>query len=125
MAKVLVAEDDVGIRTLVGSVLRRAGHSVEFAADGNETIERLSTSDYDAILLDLMMPSASGFEVLAWMHRAKPGVAKRSVIVLTALAEKDLANLTEARVFAVIRKPFDINLLVTKIAESLAATAPR
>ena len=53
------------------------------------------------------------------------GVAKRSVIVLTALAEKDLKNLTEARVFAVIRKPFDINLLVTKIAESLAATAPR
>ena len=107
MAKVLVAEDDVGIRTLVGSVLRRAGHSVEFAADGNETIERLSTSDYDAILLDLMMPSASGFEVLAWMHREKRGVAKRSVIVMTAMAERDLSNLTEQRVFAVMRKPFD------------------
>jgi DNA-binding response OmpR family regulator len=56
------------------------------------------------------------------MHRAKPRMAKRSVIVLTAMAENDLVNLTPERVFAVIRKPFDINVLVAKIAESLAAS---
>ena len=114
MAKVLVAEDDVGIRTLVGSVLRRAGHSVEFAADGNETIERLSGSDYDAILLDLMMPSASGFEVLAWMHREKRGVAKRSVIVMTANG-----RLVRAGQFLGVReyieKPFNIDTLLAMV----------
>src|SRR2546423_2845116 len=125
MARVLVAEDDAEVRALVGAVVRQSGHQIEFAADGHEAIERLRSGDYDIVLLDLMMPKASGFEVLAWMHRAKPGVAKRSVIVLTALAEKDLANLTEARVFAVIRKPFDINVLVTKIAESLAGLTRR
>jgi two-component system alkaline phosphatase synthesis response regulator PhoP len=126
MAKVLVAEDDVGIRTLVGSVLRRAGHSIEFAADGNETIDRLCSSDYDAVLLDLMMPTASGFEVLAWMHREKRGAAKRIVIVMTAMAERDLSNLTEQRVFAVMRKPFDIDELVAKLDLCLAMspTAP-
>jgi CheY-like chemotaxis protein len=122
MARVLVAEDDAEVRALVGAVVRQAGHQIEFAGDGQEAIERLTKGDYDVILLDLMMPKASGFEVLAWMHRAKPGMAKRSVIVLTAMPEKDLAHLTSERVFAVLRKPFDINVLVAKIAESLAAS---
>jgi CheY-like chemotaxis protein len=122
MARVLVAEDDAEVRALVGAVVRQVGHRIEFAGDGQEAIERLTKGDYDVILLDLMMPKASGFEVLAWMHRAKPRMAKRSVIVLTAMAENDLVNLTPERVFAVIRKPFDINVLVAKIAESLAAS---
>jgi CheY-like chemotaxis protein len=124
MARVLVAEDDAEVRALIGAVVRQSKHQVEFAADGHEAIECLSSGDYDIILLDLMMPKASGFEVLAWMHRAKPGMAKRSVIVLTAMSEKDLVHLTQDRVFAVIRKPFDIHLLGAKIAESLAAAAP-
>jgi len=121
MARILVAEDDVGVRALIGSVLRHAKHTIDFAADGSETIERIGAGDYDAVLLDLMMPGASGFEVLAWMHRAKPGAAKRSVIVVTAMAERDLANLTDERVFAVLRKPFDIDDLVKKLNECLAA----
>ena len=125
MARVLVAEDDAEVRALIGAVVRQSGHKIEFAADGQEAIDCISAGDFDIILLDLMMPKASGFEVLAWMHRAKPGAAKRSVIVLTAMGEKDLVNLTEERVFAVIRKPFDIRLLAAKIAESLAATAAR
>lgn len=124
MARVLVAEDDVGIRALIGSVLRRLGHEIEFAADGKETIERIAAKDYDAIMLDLMMPEASGFEVLAWMHRAKPGVAKRSVIVVTAMAQRDLTNLTGERVFAVVRKPFDIDELIAKLGQCLAAAEP-
>jgi len=124
MGRVLVAEDDAEVRALIGAVLRRSGHTIEFAGDGHEAIEALNESDFNVILLDLMMPSASGFEVLAWMHRAKPGMAQRSVIILTAMAERDLKNLTTGRVFAVLRKPFDIDDLQAKIAESLAASAP-
>lgn len=123
MARLLVAEDDVGIRALIGSVLRHDGHAIEFAADGAEAIERISAIHYNAILLDLMMPAASGFEVLAWMHRNKPGLAKQSVIVVTAMPERDLTHLTEERVFAVIRKPFDIQDLVAKLNQCLAAAA--
>ena len=125
MARVLVAEDDAEVRALIGAVVRQAGHKIEFAADGQEAIDCLGKTDYEIVLLDLMMPKASGFEVLAWMHKARPGMAKRAVIVLTAMAEKDLTHLTHDRVFAVIRKPFDINLLSTKIAESLASATPR
>jgi chemosensory pili system protein ChpA (sensor histidine kinase/response regulator) len=110
-----LAEDDQGIRALVGGVLHRAGLKVEFAADGKETIERLQENSYDAILLDLMMPTASGFEVLAWMHKEKRGAPKECVIILTAMPEKELAHLTEDRVFAVIRKPFDIDELMETV----------
>lgn len=122
-ARILLAEDDQGIRALVGSVLHRAGLKVEFAADGKEAIERLQENSYDAILLDLMMPTASGFEVLAWMHKEKRGAAKQCVIILTAMPEKELANLTSERVFAVIRKPFDIDELMETVKRCIDAKA--
>jgi len=125
MARVLVAEDDAEVRALIGAVLRRSGHTIEFAADGREAIESMREIDFDVVLLDLMMPTASGFEVLAWMHRAKPGMGRRAVIVVTGMAEKDLKNLADGRVFAILRKPFDINDLQSKIAEVLTAPTPR
>jgi CheY-like chemotaxis protein len=123
MPRVLVAEDDAEVRALIGALLRRTSYAVDFAADGQEAIERIEKGSFDVILLDLMMPKASGFEVLAWMHRAKPGLAKRSVIVLTAMAERDLANLTHERVHSVLRKPFDIGELQAKIADALSTPA--
>jgi CheY-like chemotaxis protein len=120
-ARILVAEDDDGVRSMVGAALHRAGYKVDFAAHGNEAIEALGTdAEYDAIILDLMMPYASGFEVLAWLHRAKKDIAKRRVIILTAMAEKDLTHLTPDRVYAVIRKPFDLGQLMSTIATCVA-----
>ncbi len=118
--KILVAEDDDGVRSMIGTALHRAGYKVDFAADGNEAIEALGgTEDYGAIILDLMMPYASGFEVLAWMHRNKKNTSQRRVIILTAMAEKDLTHLTADRVYAVIRKPFDLPYLMATIAKCL------
>jgi CheY-like chemotaxis protein len=111
MGQVLIAEDDGGVRAMVGSVLRRAGHQIEFASNGVEAIECIQSKEYDCILLDLMMPTASGFEVLAWMHRHRKDLAARRVIVLTAVAASALTNMTPDRVFAVVRKPFDIDNL--------------
>jgi CheY-like chemotaxis protein len=118
--RVLIAEDDDGVRLLLGTILRRSGALVEFAGDGREAIEMLRMNDYDAILLDLMMPMASGFEVLAWLHQEKRGLAQRRVIVLTAMAERDLVNLTKDRVFAVLRKPFELDELMTRVSSCIA-----
>lgn len=120
-ARILVAEDDDGIRSLIGVALRKEGYEVEFAADGDETIAAIGVTDYDAILLDLMMPGASGFEVLASLHRKKSDIAKKRVIIVTAMAEKDLKNLTADRVFAVIRKPFDLDDMLATVARCISA----
>jgi CheY-like chemotaxis protein len=121
MGRVLIAEDDEAIRAMAGTLLRHAGHDVDFAANGAEAIACLEANDYDCILLDLMMPTASGFEVLAWMHRERRGVASRRVIVLTAMATASLTNLTADRVFAVVRKPFDIDELRALVDRCVSA----
>jgi DNA-binding response OmpR family regulator len=120
-ARVLVAEDDEGVRSFLGTALQRAGFEVEFAADGNETLAALNDGNYGAIILDLMMPGASGFEVLAWLHKFKRSTARSRVIVLTAMAERDLKNLTPDRVFAVIRKPFDLSEMLATVTRCVAS----
>ena len=116
MGRVLIAEDDEALRAMTGALLRRAGYEIDFAADGEEAIESVGAKAYDCILLDLMMPTASGFEVLAWMHRERKGLAARRVIILTAMAGAALTNLTPERVFAVVRKPFDVDELRALVA---------
>jgi CheY-like chemotaxis protein len=121
-SRILVAEDDEGVRAFVGTALKRANYAVDFASDGAEAIEELKTTDYDVILLDLMMPKASGFEVLAWLHARNSEEARRKVIVLTAMAAKDLKNLTPDRVRAVLRKPFDLAQMLSTVAMAVSST---
>lgn len=54
--RVLVADDEDAIRTLVAHLLRRAGFEPVQATDGRHAIERLDAEDFDAVVLDLMMP---------------------------------------------------------------------
>jgi CheY-like chemotaxis protein len=110
--RVLVAEDDSAIRNLLLRVLGRAGFEIEAVTNGRDAIARLTAQPYDGVVLDLMMPEASGFEVLAWVRREKPEVGKKLVVV-TAAADRDTRRIAEGEVFAIIRKPFDIADLVT------------
>ena len=115
--RVLVVDDDVAIRTLLETVLARNGYSVESVRNGEEAIESMDGNRFDAIILDLMMPKVDGFEVIEYLDRTDPERLKRCVIVLTAVASKDLRKLDGSRVFRVIRKPFDLNELVGAVAE--------
>jgi len=120
--RVLVAEDDSAIRNLLLRVLGRAGFEIETVTNGRDAIARLSAQLYDVVVLDLMMPEASGFDVLAWVRREKPEVGKKLVIV-TAAADRDTRQIAEEEVFAIIRKPFDIADLVScvrSVAENAA-----
>ncbi|MEO8378460.1 MAG: response regulator [Acidobacteriota bacterium] len=116
-ARILVAEDDEAIRLLLAAILARAGYAADFARNGEEAITRLSGERYDAILLDLMMPVASGFDVLRYMDAAYPEKASQCVIVLTAASNQDLRGVAEGQVFRLIRKPFEMKELIRAIDE--------
>src|SRR5258708_19674656 len=82
-ASVLVVEDDPS--TAAGTVrgLRGAGFAIDLATDGRDAMRRIAAERYDLVVLDLMLPEASGFEVLEKMrHRAAC-----PIIVLTARAD--------------------------------------
>src|ERR1043166_3710525 len=83
MATILVIEDDADIRDLMEAILESAGYDVVLAADGQEGLNKLKRKAYDLVVLDIMMPTMNGYEVLEQI-RAMPSRASTPVIVVTA-----------------------------------------
>ncbi len=117
---VLVVEDDVPIRRLLATALSRAGLAVASARDGAEGIETLQKQAYTVLLLDLMMPRMSGWDVLAWLE-AHPAHRPRTVIVLSAGKADTIDSLSPAAVNAVIFKPFDLHALTAYVKSCCSA----
>jgi PAS domain S-box-containing protein len=118
-ATVLVVEDEPSIRRAVGSMLRREGLRVVEAEDGNEALARIR--DYkdaiSVIVLDVTLPGAPAYEVLAEARRVRPDV---SVIVSSAFGQ----NITDvsfpgAKIDSFLRKPYSIEDLVRLVKLSL------
>jgi len=63
VAKILVVDDEPNIREVVGLYLRRDGHAVVLASDGNEALRLYQQTQPDLVVLDLMLPGLSGLEV--------------------------------------------------------------
>ncbi len=108
--RVLVADDDVSIRQLVRTIVRREGIDVDDASDGYEAIEKLKTHSYAVILLDLMMPRIDGFGVIEYLKENPPPM-KPVVLVITAYADQKFKDVDADIVAGVVRKPFEVTEL--------------
>ena len=114
-----MVEDDPAIRRLVTMVLAREGYNVEVASDGVEAVLKLGLSDYDAIILDLMMPNLDGFTLMNTMAVSDPERMKR-VIVTSAASPNVIKERMSGKPFAVLPKPFDILTLVEQVRACVA-----
>jgi CheY-like chemotaxis protein len=121
--KVLIADDESDIRTVVGLNLGLAGIDFGEASDGEETLARLRTERWDACLLDLMMPEIDGFDVLQALseeHRT----GDLALIVLSARNAPSAAlRALELGAHAHLAKPFSPNAVAQTIEELAAMTA--
>lgn len=120
-AHILIAEDDEAVRALIRTLLKRNGYAVDAVKNGAEALVKLAECDYDAILLDLNMPITDGHEVMAHLERTTPGRVAERVIVITAVSNAELRKLDGRAVFQVIRKPFDLDVLLSAVAECCRA----
>jgi DNA-binding response OmpR family regulator len=111
MHNILVAEDDLGIQTLLRTILTREGFVVDCVGDGAEALQRLGSTRYDVILLDLMMPNLSGADLIEMLADAKDDALSR-VIVITAAALHDARSYHR---LPVVRKPFDLDELRSRV----------
>jgi DNA-binding response OmpR family regulator len=118
--RVLIVEDDDGIRALLGTILSHHGYEPESCMDGNEAVRRLRKESYDAVLLDLMLPGQFGFDVIRFLNAERPAMCPR-VIVLTAASQATLRDFDASQVHAVMRKPFDVNALLSSVRECAAS----
>ena len=109
---VLVVDDDLALRGLFKNLLSRKGFDVDSATDGRDAFEHIAHQNYAVILLDLMMPNISGFELLERIERDSPALLPR-VIVMTGASQRAVAKVDTSKVWGLIRKPFDIDDLVS------------
>jgi len=116
--RILIVDDDDAIRALVLTVLRRRGYLLDSARNGVEALEKLANCRYSLVVLDLMMPRLSGYEVLRHLEQ-QPAVLRPLVLVLTAGLEPKPFD--GSFVIGTMHKPFDIELLVDTVAGCLSA----
>jgi DNA-binding response OmpR family regulator len=115
VSEILIADDDPGIVRLLKLLVEREGFRVDVARDGREALEKIEKGSYVLLLLDLQMPRFNGFDVIEFLGQQ----SKRPVVlVITAMPVSQLATLNPHVVHAVIRKPFDVELLAAIISST-------
>jgi Nif-specific regulatory protein len=118
-AKILVADDEQNLRRVLVALLRRDGHAVVQAQNGNEAIERLA--DVDVVITDLRMPGADGMEVLRTASKSFPHVP---VIMITAYGSVGQAvEAIKAGAFDYIEKPFEQDSIRTIVEKAIGQAA--
>lgn len=120
---ILVIEDDPAVRTGILDTLEYGGYRTLEAADGHEGMKMALQSTYRLLLLDIVMPGPSGFEILAALKKSRPGQA---VIMLSARGEEQdrvhgLVNGADDYVV----KPFSMKELLARVDAVLRRTHER
>ncbi|MGH9644665.1 MAG: response regulator [Terriglobales bacterium] len=119
MKRILIADDEELNREVLREFLEVNGYEVCEACDGNEVLEHARDEPPHLILMDIRMPHADGFKVLAKL-RSSPAAASIPVVAVTAFAmDSDRRRAEEAGFNAYISKPVDLRLLLQTVRELL------
>ena len=117
--KVLIADDEQNIVISLEFLMKREGYQVEVANDGEEAVRRIRASRPDLVLLDVMMPKKSGFEVCQEI-RSDPEMAGIRILMLTAKGrDTEVAKGLALGADAYMTKPFSTRELVDKVRNLL------
>ena len=122
---ILVVDDDPSIRKMVIAALKRDGPAYSFteASNGRDALDVMRDHLPDVVVLDLMMPIVSGWDVL----RERAGdeeLRKIPVIVVSANRDPELATAMQGGICAFLPKPFDIGALSALVRSCITSPAP-
>jgi DNA-binding response OmpR family regulator len=110
--RILIVEDDVGLARVIADNLRFEGYQVDSASRGDEAIGRARSFSPDLVLLDVMLPNRSGFDLCSTLRNG----GRVAVIMLTALSQKgDKLRGLNLGADDYITKPFDLPELLARI----------
>ena len=117
-AKILVIDDEAGIRESLEVLLTLEGYRVEMAIDGEEGLAMLEQRSYDLVLLDLALPGQTGLELLPQIHERYPELP---VVMITAYGTVDnVVEAVRAGAENFVQKPWDNEKLLADIRSAIA-----
>ena len=117
--KVLIADDEVNIVISLEFLMKREGFEVSVAKDGAEAVDKIRAERPDLVLLDVMMPKKTGFEVCQEI-RADADVASTKILMLTAKGrDTEMAKGLALGADAYMTKPFSTKELVGEVKKLL------
>jgi DNA-binding NtrC family response regulator len=115
--RLLIVDDEEKVRKYLSSLLRNRGYRVDTAPDGISALEMVSQTDFDIVLLDVLMPGPDGLTVLQEIKRQKPNM---EVIMLTGNASVNTGvEGIRLGAFDYLLKPLDLNALTECLSEAL------
>jgi len=118
--KILVVEDEPRLQRNLAKALREEGYAVDAASDGDDGIFKAATCEYDAIVLDVMLPKLDGWELLARLRKQKP----TPVLMLTARdTPSDRVRGLDTGADDYLVKPFDLSELLARVRALIRRTA--
>jgi two-component system, cell cycle response regulator CpdR len=124
MPRVLIADDEDSMRTLVARAIAMDGHDIVTAQDGAEALEILTREDgaFDLLLTDIQMPIMDGIALALSAARDFPGL---TILLMTGFADqRERASNLSAIAHDVITKPFSVADIRTAVADALSARKP-
>ena len=110
LSRVLVVDDDSNIRRMIVAALKRDGYEFLEAPNGRDALDLMRAEHPDVVVLDLMMPILSGWDVLAERQR-EPDLMRIPVILISANRDPEIATAVDKGICAFLPKPFDIGTL--------------
>ncbi|MED4475226.1 response regulator [Oceanobacillus caeni] len=112
-SKILIVDDQMGIRLLLKEILKNEGYEIEKATTGKEAIDQISVNSFDLMILDYKLPIMDGTEVLEKLEKDNVEIP---AIVMSGLVENIASEAMKSKlVKSVIAKPFNINEFVEKV----------
>ena len=117
--RLLVVEDDPGVRTTIVTCLELEGYAVDAASSTKEAIDRLAAASYQIVISDIYIDDRTGLDVLEAARRKDPGC---SVILMTARGTMEtVMAATRGGAFDYIAKPFDLDRIIETVKRAEAA----
>jgi CheY-like chemotaxis protein/anti-sigma regulatory factor (Ser/Thr protein kinase) len=119
MARILVTDDDATTRLMIRGIIKKAGHTVASASDGQAALRALHRQKFDLVFLDIWMPKMSG---LVLLDRLNSGKHIPKIVVMTSDQTSDtLLEALRGRVYQYLRKPLDATTVLTTLEGALSA----
>jgi len=118
--RILVVEDEPRLQRNLAKALREEGYAVDTAGDGDDGLFKAGTYDYDAIVLDVMLPKMDGWEMLEHLRKQK----RTPVLMLTARdGTQDRIRGLDGGADDYLIKPFDLNELLARLRALIRRSA--